>query len=57
MEKCLRCGHKWEPRQPEPITCPRCKSYKWQTMHPNALKTHVKPVLSGDRSLGDQNHV
>ena len=28
--KCLRCGWKWEPRLPEPVQCPRCKSYKWK---------------------------
>lgn len=26
---CLRCGHKWTPRQSEVRLCPRCKSLLW----------------------------
>lgn len=28
---CLRCGHKWLPRVPDPATCPKCKAYEWRT--------------------------
>ncbi len=28
---CLRCGHHWEPRTAEPVSCPRCKSFQWKT--------------------------
>jgi len=27
--KCKRCGHEWNPRKPEVIICPRCKSAYW----------------------------
>lgn len=28
---CLRCGHKWEGRSPEPaVSCPQCKSKDWR---------------------------
>ncbi|KYK30918.1 MAG: hypothetical protein AYK23_04320 [Candidatus Proteinoplasmatales archaeon SG8-5] len=23
--KCEHCGYEWEPRKPEPVSCPRCK--------------------------------
>ena len=29
MMECLRCGHKWIPRQEEVFQCPKCKSAKW----------------------------
>ncbi len=28
---CQRCGHKWTPRTPEPVSCPRCKSFGYRT--------------------------
>lgn len=30
MLECLRCGHRWRPRTEQPVTCPKCHSYKWQ---------------------------
>jgi len=27
---CLRCGHRWHPRVPEPQQCPRCHSILWR---------------------------
>lgn len=27
---CLRCGHTWLARSPNPIFCPSCKSSEWQ---------------------------
>ncbi len=28
--ECLRCEHKWTPRQSGPVLqCPNCKSLKW----------------------------
>lgn len=26
---CLRCGHKWIPRQAIVYVCPKCKNAKW----------------------------
>ena len=26
---CAVCGHSWNPRVPNPVECPNCKSYKW----------------------------
>ena len=26
---CRRCGHKWYPRAPRPVKCPRCQSARW----------------------------
>ena len=26
---CLRCNHKWLPRQDEIVQCPKCKSAYW----------------------------
>ena len=31
---CLRCGHKWVPRIPDPRICPKCGSYRWDTPRP-----------------------
>jgi len=31
---CLRCGHKWTPRQAEVRICPNCKSAYWDTPRP-----------------------
>ena len=28
---CLRCGHKWTPRQENVKICPKCKSTSWDT--------------------------
>lgn len=28
--KCNRCGFKWNPYVPDPVVCPRCKSYYWK---------------------------
>ena len=28
---CLRCGHKWLPRQEEITVCAKCKSPYWDT--------------------------
>ena len=27
---CRLCGHEWEPRVPEPVSCPRCHRYDWK---------------------------
>lgn len=27
--RCLRCGHSWVQRKPNPIYCPSCKSPYW----------------------------
>jgi Zn finger protein HypA/HybF involved in hydrogenase expression len=26
---CLRCGHRWVPRQTDVRICPKCKSARW----------------------------
>lgn len=26
---CKQCGHNWDPRVPNPTSCPKCKSYQW----------------------------
>ncbi len=26
---CLRCNHEWMPRVENPLSCPNCKSRKW----------------------------
>jgi len=36
--RCLRCGHPWVPRRPEPPqVCPKCKSPYWN--RPRAART------------------
>ena len=32
--QCQRCGHQWEPRRRAPLSCPRCRSYRWQQPRP-----------------------
>ena len=28
---CSKCSHQWEARKiGKPVSCPRCKSYKWE---------------------------
>ena len=29
MTTCKRCGYEWISRTPNPITCPKCKSYRY----------------------------
>ncbi len=29
--KCIECGHEWTPRTIEPLRCPYCKTYDWET--------------------------
>lgn len=31
MKKCLRCAWEWLALVDDPRTCPRCKSYSWNT--------------------------
>jgi predicted Zn-ribbon and HTH transcriptional regulator len=31
---CVRCGYIWRPIVLEPRSCPKCRSYKWQTPKP-----------------------
>lgn len=26
---CLRCSYKWVAHKKDPVSCPYCKSYKW----------------------------
>ena len=28
--ECKKCGHEWEQRKRNPVSCPRCKSYTWK---------------------------
>jgi len=28
-KKCMKCGHEWIPRVPNPQRCPNCLSYDW----------------------------
>ena len=27
--KCLKCGYEWIPRVPDPRSCPKCGSLRW----------------------------
>lgn len=39
---CLRCGHYWPPRVPQPQSCPRCKSRYWNR-HDDTSGTEGQP--------------
>ena len=45
MLKCNRCKASWEPRKPEPVQCPRCKSLRWDHPAPPVLGA-VSPAAS-----------
>ncbi len=45
---CLRCGHKWEPRTAEPVSCPRCKSFQWKTESPRYARNKILTGMSID---------
>lgn len=32
--ECRLCGHRWEPRIPNPLCCPACKRYDWERARP-----------------------
>jgi rubrerythrin len=34
MLTCLRCGYSWVPRKEKPVSCPECKTRKWDTEKP-----------------------
>jgi len=27
--ECVRCGYEWNSKDGEPVSCPKCKSYRW----------------------------
>jgi hypothetical protein len=31
VKKCLRCNYQWRSIKAEPVCCPRCHSYHYQT--------------------------
>lgn len=37
---CNACGWKWIPKVDDPVTCPRCKSYRWK-----AQTTTLKDIV------------
>ena len=43
MLRCLRCGHQWQPRTPNPESCPKCKSYEWDSPKPVKHPKEVTP--------------
>jgi len=36
---CQRCNHKWYPRSPEVVICPKCKSPYWDKKKVRTAKT------------------
>jgi predicted Zn-ribbon and HTH transcriptional regulator len=32
-EMCMKCGHTWTPRTPDPKMCPGCKSIYWRDVN------------------------
>jgi len=40
---CKQCGHSWEPRVPNPRSCPACKSYVWSRAASGKVVREVKP--------------
>ncbi len=48
---CLRCGHRWVPRQPDVRICPACKSARWDVPRQNGqgLRSAIK---SGRKRAG-----
>ncbi len=37
---CIRCGNEWTKEGPEPVRCPRCRTFYWRSPYP------VVPCLS-----------
>ena len=35
---CKRCGYQWNPRKPEVIACPQCKSPYWNKEYTYNMK-------------------
>ena len=29
--RCSKCGYEWVPRVPDPRSCPKCGSLRWDT--------------------------
>ena len=46
---CQRCGHTWEAKKPNPITCSRCKSRYWNTK--KREKLYINPTTRKDQLL------
>ena len=47
-QECLRCGHKWLPRQQEIRICPKCKSPYWdkaKAKEPNKTESHSRGYI------------
>lgn len=36
---CLKCGHQWTSRVPNPSACPRCKRYDYDKPKPKSKGT------------------
>lgn len=56
--ECLRCGHKWHPRNEEvPVCCGFCKSPYWKKAPPKeseAFKRHLTGCVSCQKPLTDK---
>lgn len=41
---CLRCAHRWVPRQTDVRICPKCKSARWDVPRQNqqGLRSDIK---------------
>ncbi len=50
---CQRCGHKWYPRSPEVIICPKCKSPYWDK---KKVRT-TKIVKKGNKNVDEVTYV
>ena len=40
---CQRCKHKWYPRSPEVVICPKCKSPYWDKKKVRISKKVINP--------------
>ena len=40
---CERCKHKWYPRSPEVVICPKCKSPYWDKKKVRLTKKVINP--------------
>ena len=47
MNKCKKCGYKWDSKLDKPISCPKCKSYSWDEDYKD--KRIIREVKNGSQ--------
>ena len=51
----MRCGYVWMVRTQKPKSCPKCKSYHFETVKPEPIPKELKPKRPVGKPFGFPN--